>query len=157
MTVEASCPCTALSKPPAAQTAKNRVRKDQITIFMRGNGNHPRGPRDAGVTRGSGADRGDQIVAVPPATTNSPPLSHSQPLKTADAWTVGEGEGLQGMRRTIGSALVAGGAAIAFTAVSAVPAGAAEGGVAFSRVTVNGGKPIVIGTKGRSSCTRPTG
>ncbi|MFJ8897968.1 hypothetical protein [Streptomyces sp. NPDC102370] len=52
------------------------------------------------------------------------------------------------MRRTIGSALVAGGAAIAFTAVSAVPAGAAEGGVAFSRVTVNGGKPIVIGTKG---------
>ncbi|MFJ9601078.1 hypothetical protein [Streptomyces althioticus] len=47
----------------------------------------------------------------------------------------------------MGSALVAGGAAIAFTAVSAVPAGAAEGGVSFSNVKVNGGKPIVIGVK----------
>lgn len=42
--------------------------------------------------------------------------------------------------------VVAGGAAAAFTAVAAVPAGAAEGGVSFSRVQVNGGKPIVIGT-----------
>lgn len=41
---------------------------------------------------------------------------------------------------------MAGGAAAAFTAVAAVPAGAAEGGVSFSRVQVNGGKPIVIGT-----------
>lgn len=45
------------------------------------------------------------------------------------------------------SALVAGGATLAFTAVSAVPAGAAEGGVSFSNVRVNGGKPIVIGVK----------
>ncbi len=41
---------------------------------------------------------------------------------------------------------MAGGAAAVFTAVAAVPAGAAEGGVSFSRVQVNGGKPIVIGT-----------
>ncbi|MEW1551684.1 hypothetical protein [Streptomyces tsukubensis] len=40
---------------------------------------------------------------------------------------------------------VAGGAAAVFTAVAAVPAGAVEGGVSFSRVQVNGGKPIVIG------------
>ncbi|MGV9813477.1 hypothetical protein ACWDTQ_16345 [Streptomyces cellulosae] len=48
------------------------------------------------------------------------------------------------------SALVAGGATLVFTAVSAVPAGAAgaaEGGVSFSNVKVNGGKPIVIGVK----------
>lgn len=45
------------------------------------------------------------------------------------------------------SVVVAGGAAIVFTGVCAVPAGAAEGGVSFSRVTVNGGKPIVIGVK----------
>ncbi len=45
------------------------------------------------------------------------------------------------------SAVVAGGAAIVFTGMAAVPAGAAEGGVSFSRVTVNGGKPIVIGVK----------
>ncbi len=38
-----------------------------------------------------------------------------------------------------------GGAAVVFTAVAAVPAGAAEGGVSFTRVQVNGGKPIVIG------------
>ncbi|MFJ8278170.1 hypothetical protein ACIRA2_12885 [Streptomyces griseoviridis] len=41
--------------------------------------------------------------------------------------------------------VVAGGAAAVFTAVAAAPAGAAEGGVSFSRVQVNGGKPIVIG------------
>ncbi len=40
---------------------------------------------------------------------------------------------------------MAGGAAAVFTAVAAVPAGAAEGDVAFTRVQVNGGKPIVIG------------
>ncbi|GAA4033731.1 hypothetical protein GCM10022232_94260 [Streptomyces plumbiresistens] len=43
--------------------------------------------------------------------------------------------------------MVAGGAAIVFTGVAAVPAGAAEGGVSFTRVAVNGGKPIVIGVK----------
>lgn len=42
-------------------------------------------------------------------------------------------------------AVVAGGAAAVFTALTAVPAGAAEGGVSFSRVQVNGGKAIVIG------------
>lgn len=41
---------------------------------------------------------------------------------------------------------MAGGAAAVFTAVAAVPAGAAEGGASFSHVQVNGGKPIVIGT-----------
>ncbi|MFD5859542.1 hypothetical protein [Streptomyces chartreusis] len=41
--------------------------------------------------------------------------------------------------------VVAGGAAAVFTAVAAAPAGAAEGGVSFTRVQVNGGKPIVIG------------
>ena len=41
--------------------------------------------------------------------------------------------------------VVAGGAAAVFTAVAAVPAGAAEGGVSFTRVQVNGGKSIVIG------------
>lgn len=41
--------------------------------------------------------------------------------------------------------VVAGCAAAAFTTVAAAPAGAAEGGVSFSRVQVNGGKPIVIG------------
>ncbi len=51
------------------------------------------------------------------------------------------------MRKSLWRAVVAGGAAIAFTGVAAVPAGAAEGGVSFSRVTVNGGKPIVIGVK----------
>ncbi|MFJ3671218.1 hypothetical protein ACIPSE_32635 [Streptomyces sp. NPDC090106] len=40
---------------------------------------------------------------------------------------------------------MAGGAAILLTGVAAVPAGAAEGGVSFSRVSVNGGKPIVVG------------
>ncbi len=38
-----------------------------------------------------------------------------------------------------------GGAAAVFTAVAAAPAGAAEGGVSFTRVQVNDGKPIVIG------------
>lgn len=51
------------------------------------------------------------------------------------------------MKRTARRAVVAGAAAAVFTGVAAVPAGAAEGGVAFSRVTVNGGKPIVIGVK----------
>ncbi|GAA3577138.1 hypothetical protein [Streptomyces osmaniensis] len=41
--------------------------------------------------------------------------------------------------------VVAGGAAAVFTAVAAAPAGAAEGGVSFTRVQVNNGKPIVIG------------
>lgn len=49
------------------------------------------------------------------------------------------------MGRTMWSAVVAGGAAVVFTGVAAVPAGAAEGGVSFTQVTVNGGKPIVIG------------
>ncbi|MFH9606020.1 hypothetical protein [Streptomyces sp. NPDC017448] len=51
------------------------------------------------------------------------------------------------MRKTVWRAAVAGGAAAVFTGVAAVPAGAAEGGVSFSRVTVNGGKPIVLGVK----------
>ncbi|MFG3149757.1 hypothetical protein [Streptomyces sp. NPDC048243] len=50
------------------------------------------------------------------------------------------------MGRTMWSTVVAGGAAVVFTGVAAVPAGAAEGGVSFTRVTVNGGKPIVVGT-----------
>ncbi|MFF2363906.1 hypothetical protein ACFVU0_14515 [Streptomyces sp. NPDC058122] len=49
------------------------------------------------------------------------------------------------MGRPMWSALVAGGAAVVFTGVAAVPAGAAEGGVSFTWVSVNGGKPIVIG------------
>ena len=40
---------------------------------------------------------------------------------------------------------MAGSATAVFTAVAAVPAGAAEGGVSFTRVQVNGGNPIVIG------------
>ncbi|WP_405917764.1 hypothetical protein [Streptomyces sp. NBC_00728] len=51
------------------------------------------------------------------------------------------------MGRTVWSAVAAGGAAVVFTGVAAVPAGAAEGGVSFTRVAVNGGKPIVIGVK----------
>ncbi len=43
--------------------------------------------------------------------------------------------------------VVAGAAATVFTGVAAVPAGAAEGGVSFTRVAVNGGKPIVVGVK----------
>ncbi|MFE9815865.1 hypothetical protein [Streptomyces sp. NPDC005773] len=50
-------------------------------------------------------------------------------------------------RTTMWKAVVAAGAALVFTGMAAVPAGAAEGGVAFSRVSVNGGKPIVIGVK----------
>ncbi|MEU1491710.1 hypothetical protein ABZ456_15805 [Streptomyces sp. NPDC005776] len=53
------------------------------------------------------------------------------------------------MGRTMWKAVVAGGAALVFTGVAGVPAGAAEGGVAFSRVSVNGGKPIVIGVQER--------
>ncbi|MEU8679377.1 hypothetical protein [Streptomyces sp. NPDC048560] len=51
------------------------------------------------------------------------------------------------MGKTLWRAVVAGGAAILFTGVAAVPAGAAEGGVSFTRVAVNGGKPIVVGVK----------
>ncbi|MER6115683.1 hypothetical protein [Streptomyces sp. NPDC001743] len=51
------------------------------------------------------------------------------------------------MAGTMWRAVVAGGAALVFTGVAAMPAGAAEGGVSFSRVSVNGGKPIVIGVK----------
>ncbi|MFI6136595.1 hypothetical protein ACIBCC_00275 [Streptomyces griseus] len=50
------------------------------------------------------------------------------------------------MGKQVWRVAVAGGAAAVFTAVAAVPAGAAEGGVSFTRVQVNGGKPIVIGT-----------
>ncbi|MFD8059794.1 hypothetical protein ACFXA0_08385 [Streptomyces cyaneofuscatus] len=50
------------------------------------------------------------------------------------------------MGKQVWRAVVAGGAAAVFTAAAAVPAGAAEGGASFSRVQVNGGKPIVIGT-----------
>ncbi|MFJ4691139.1 hypothetical protein [Streptomyces sp. NPDC088766] len=49
------------------------------------------------------------------------------------------------MGKQVWRVVVAGGAAAVFTAVAAVPAGAAEGGVSFSRVQVNGGKPIVVG------------
>ncbi|MFJ9886008.1 hypothetical protein ACIQRW_09105 [Streptomyces sp. NPDC091287] len=54
---------------------------------------------------------------------------------------------MKSVKRSTRRAVVAGAAAAVFTGVAAVPAGAAEGGVAFSRVTVNGGKPIVIGVK----------
>ncbi|MFD8258240.1 hypothetical protein ACFV19_04675 [Streptomyces griseoluteus] len=49
------------------------------------------------------------------------------------------------MGKQVWRVVVAGGAAAVFTAVAAAPAGAAEGGVSFTRVQVNGGKPIVIG------------
>lgn len=49
------------------------------------------------------------------------------------------------MGTTVWRAVVAGGAALVFTGLAAPPAGAAEGGVSFSRVSVNDGKPIVIG------------
>ncbi|MFE2986218.1 hypothetical protein [Streptomyces sp. NPDC059262] len=49
------------------------------------------------------------------------------------------------MGKKVWRAVVAGGAAVVFTGVVAVPAGAAEGGVSFTRAQVNGGKPIVIG------------
>ncbi|MEV0444565.1 hypothetical protein AB0I84_32030 [Streptomyces spectabilis] len=51
------------------------------------------------------------------------------------------------MGKKIWRAVVAGGAAAVFTGVAAVPAGAVEGGASFTRVQVNGGKPIVIGVK----------
>ncbi|MGW1432192.1 hypothetical protein [Streptomyces sp. NPDC001108] len=51
------------------------------------------------------------------------------------------------LSRAMWRAALAGGAVAVFTSVTAVPAGAAEGGVAFSRVSVNGGKPIVVGVK----------
>ncbi|MFB8247648.1 hypothetical protein ACFC5X_21705 [Streptomyces sp. NPDC055952] len=49
------------------------------------------------------------------------------------------------MGKQVWRVAVAGAAAAVFTAVAAVPAGAAEGGASFTRVQVNGGKPIVIG------------
>ncbi|MGW6024276.1 hypothetical protein [Streptomyces sp. NPDC055099] len=49
------------------------------------------------------------------------------------------------MGKKVWRAVVAGGAAAVFTGMAAVPAGAAEGGVSFTRVQVNGGKAIVIG------------
>ncbi|MFJ5050030.1 hypothetical protein [Streptomyces sp. NPDC088719] len=51
------------------------------------------------------------------------------------------------MKRATRRTVVACTAAAVLAGVAAGPAGAAEGGVAFSRVTVNGGKPIVIGVK----------
>ncbi|MEV5149821.1 hypothetical protein AB0L14_37040 [Streptomyces sp. NPDC052727] len=49
------------------------------------------------------------------------------------------------MGKKLWRAVVAGGAAAVFTGMAAVPAGAAEGGASFTRVQVNGGKPVVIG------------
>lgn len=49
------------------------------------------------------------------------------------------------MGKQVWRVVVAGGAAAVFTAMAAAPAGAAEGGVSFTRVQVNDGKPIVIG------------
>ncbi|MEU7019879.1 hypothetical protein ABZ990_04375 [Streptomyces sp. NPDC046203] len=49
------------------------------------------------------------------------------------------------MGKKLWRAVVAGGAAAVFTGLAAFPAGAAEGGAAFTRVKVNGGKPVVIG------------
>ncbi|MFD8153763.1 MULTISPECIES: hypothetical protein [unclassified Streptomyces] len=49
------------------------------------------------------------------------------------------------MGKQVWRVAVAGAAAAVFTAVAAVPAAAAEGGASFTRVQVNGGKPIVIG------------
>ncbi|WP_312885900.1 hypothetical protein [Streptomyces physcomitrii] len=49
------------------------------------------------------------------------------------------------MGKKVWRAAVAVGAAAVFAGVAAAPAGAAEGGVSFTRVQVNGGKPIVIG------------
>ncbi|GGZ21948.1 hypothetical protein CP967_33600 [Streptomyces nitrosporeus] len=51
------------------------------------------------------------------------------------------------MGKTVWRAVTAGGVAVAFAGAAAVPAGAAEGGVSFTGVAVNGGKPIVIGVK----------
>lgn len=45
--------------------------------------------------------------------------------------------------------MVAGGAAAVFTAMAAAPTDAATGRVSYSQVTVNGGKPIVIGIQDR--------
>ncbi|MBC9711460.1 hypothetical protein H9Y04_02595 [Streptomyces sp. TRM66268-LWL] len=57
------------------------------------------------------------------------------------------------MGKKVWRAAVAAGATAVFTAVAAVPAGAAEGDVAFSRVKVNGGKPIVIGVSKEVTAT----
>jgi len=50
-------------------------------------------------------------------------------------------------KRTKWNAVVAGGAVAVFTAMATAPAGAAEGDASFSRVSVHGGKPIVIGVQ----------
>ncbi|MFI7006493.1 hypothetical protein [Streptomyces sp. NPDC050145] len=55
------------------------------------------------------------------------------------------------MEKKLWRAVVAVGAASVFTGVAAAPAGAAEGGVSFTRVQVNGGKPIVIGVSNEVS------
>ncbi|MEU6394358.1 hypothetical protein [Streptomyces sp. NPDC046939] len=57
------------------------------------------------------------------------------------------------MGKRVRRVLVAGGAAAVFAAVAAAPAGAAEGGVSFSRIKVNGGKPIVMGVGAVSAPT----
>ncbi|MCX4449082.1 hypothetical protein ACIOEZ_12275 [Streptomyces sp. NPDC087866] len=49
------------------------------------------------------------------------------------------------MAKTMWNAVVAAGAVAVVTAMTAAPAGAATGGVSYSQVSVNGGKPIVIG------------
>ncbi|WP_405936790.1 hypothetical protein OG338_08875 [Streptomyces sp. NBC_00726] len=49
------------------------------------------------------------------------------------------------MAKKMWNAVVAGGAVAVFTAMAAAPTDAATGGVSYSQVTVNGGKPIVIG------------
>ncbi|MEV6756719.1 hypothetical protein [Streptomyces sp. NPDC051214] len=49
------------------------------------------------------------------------------------------------MGKKVFQTVVAGGAAAVLLGVAAVPAGAAEGGVSFTRVQVNGGRAIVIG------------
>ncbi|MFB8087768.1 hypothetical protein [Streptomyces sp. NPDC055992] len=49
------------------------------------------------------------------------------------------------MAKTMWNAVVAAGAVAVVTAMTAAPAGAATGGVSYSQLSVNGGKPIVIG------------
>ncbi|MEV5602825.1 hypothetical protein AB0L33_15420 [Streptomyces sp. NPDC052299] len=51
------------------------------------------------------------------------------------------------MAKTMWNTVVAVGAAAVFTTMAAAPAGAAEGGASFSRVSLNSGKPIVIGVQ----------
>ncbi|THA28836.1 hypothetical protein E6R18_26560 [Streptomyces sp. A1277] len=49
------------------------------------------------------------------------------------------------MTKKLWNAVVAGGAVAVFTAMTAAPADAATGGVSYSQLSINGGKPIVIG------------